>query len=454
MQNIHFIAIGGAAMHNIALSLHAQGYQITGSDDEIFEPSRSRLKEAGILPEKDGWFPEKIHSGLHCVILGMHAKTDNPELLKAQKLGLKILSYPAFLYQQCCNKNRIVIGGSHGKTTITAMVLHAMHKNGKQGDYLVGSQLPGFERMAHFQDSHSWALFEGDEYLASPLDLRPKFHLYQPHLALLSGIAWDHVNVFPSFDLYKEQFSIFLDKMEKNSTLVYNAEDENLCEIVENSNRQDIKFIPYQTPEYRQEGNQFFYLHEGKAYPVGIQGRHNLQNMAGAACIAAEMGMDFAAFLNAMSDFRGAARRMELVEDDKEKNFSLIRDFGHSPSKVKATVNAVREAYAERTFACIFELHTYSSLSPSFIPLYKDVFEGIDRLRIYFSPEALKIKKLPELSRSEVADLLGVSEDLVCDSPEALEAFTQTLTYDNSVLLLMSSGNFGGWKFSTDSLLK
>ena len=198
-MNVHLIAIGGSAMHNMAIAMHKKGFNVTGSDDEIFEPSKTRLAKLNLLPAKEGWDTNNIHKGIDAVILGMHARADNPELLKAQELGLKIYSYPEYIYEQTKDKTRIVIGGSHGKTSITAMILHVLNYHKVDCDYMVGAQLDGFDTMVKLTKEAKIAVIEGDEYLSSPIDRRPKFHLYKPNIAILSGIAWDHINVFPTF---------------------------------------------------------------------------------------------------------------------------------------------------------------------------------------------------------------------------------------------------------------
>ncbi|MEP3385962.1 MAG: Mur ligase family protein, partial [Flavobacteriaceae bacterium] len=344
-MKIHFIAIGGSAMHNLALALAYKGYAITGSDDVIFEPSKSRLKEKGLLPEAFGWYPEKIHKELDAVILGMHAKPDNPELLKAQELGVNIYSYPEFLYEQSKDKTRVVIGGSHGKTTITSMILHVLHYHDIDVDYMVGAQLEGFDRMVHLTEENDFMVLEGDEYLSSPIDRRPKFHLYQPNIALLSGIAWDHINVFPTFDNYVEQFQVFVDGIIKGGSITYNTEDAEVKKVVE-ATENTIRKFPYKTPEYRvEEGVTLLETPDG-AMPIGFFGSHNLNNLAGAKWICQQMGVDEADFYDAIATFTGASKRMEKIA--ASENRIAFKDFAHSPSKVKATTQAVKEQFPER----------------------------------------------------------------------------------------------------------
>ena len=347
----HFIAIGGSAMHNLALALHNKGYQVTGSDDAIFEPSKTRLANKGILPAEMGWFPDKITSDIEAVILGMHAKADNPELLKAQELGLKIYSYPEFLYEQSKNKTRVVIGGSHGKTTITSMILHVMHFHNIEVDYMVGAQLEGFDTMVHLTEENDFIVLEGDEYLSSPIDRRPKFHLYQPNIALISGIAWDHINVFPTYDFYVEQFEIFISKITNGGILVYNEEDTEVKRVAEAATN-PIRKIPYTTPKYEvKDGVTLLETPEG-AMPIEVFGAHNMNNLAGAKWICQNMGVDEADFYEAIASFKGASKRLEKIAEGKGK--VAYKDFAHSPSKVAATTKAVKEQYPNRTLiACL-----------------------------------------------------------------------------------------------------
>ena len=354
-MNTHFIAIGGAAMHNLALALHEKGYQVTGSDDAIFEPSKSRLERKGLLPAEMGWFPEKITSKIDAIILGMHAKADNPELLKAKELGLKIYSYPEFLYEQSKNKTRVVIGGSHGKTTITSMILHVMHFHDIEVDYMVGAQLEGFDTMVHLTEKNDFIVLEGDEYLSSPIDLRPKFHLYQPNIALLSGIAWDHINVFPTFENYVDQFKIFTNQITNGGILVYNEEDTTVKQVAEEA-QNPIRKIAYQTPDYVVENGITLLTTPEGPMPIEVFGAHNLSNLAGAKWICQCMGVDEAEFYEAIATFKGASKRLEKIAESKDK--VAYKDFAHSPSKVAATTKAVKNQYPDRKLIACLELHT------------------------------------------------------------------------------------------------
>tara|TARA_R110002126_G_scaffold282967_1_gene431871 strand:- start:26699 stop:28051 length:1353 start_codon:yes stop_codon:yes gene_type:complete len=445
-MNIHFIAIGGSAMHNLAIALHQKGYQVFGSDDTIHDPSKSRLAKYGLLPEKFGWFPEKISSDLDVIILGMHAKNDNPELLKAQELGLKIYSYPEFLYEQSKNKTRVVIGGSHGKTTITSMILHVLNYHEREVDYMVGAQLEGFETMVHLTEENDFIVLEGDEYLSSPIDMRPKFHLYKPNIALLSGIAWDHINVFPTFENYKEQFQIFTDSMVNGGSMVYNIEDENVKDVVESS-LNHIKKYPYETPKhFIENGTTFLETEEGNL-PLEIFGKHNLQNLAGAKWICQHMQVDEDDFYEAIASFSGASKRLEKIAESPST--VIFKDFAHSPSKVAATTKAVKEQYAERTVLACLELHTYSSLNAEFLAEYKGALDFADRAVVFYSPHAVKIKQLEEVTKDQIATAFQREDLVIFTNPTDFKDFLFHQNLEKSAVVLMSSGNYGGLDFDS-----
>ena len=443
-MHTHFIAIGGSAMHNLALALHEKGFTITGSDDVIYEPSKSRLQTKGLLPENFGWYPEKIHSQLDVVILGMHAKADNPELQKAQELGLKIFSYPEFLFEQSKYKTRVVIGGSHGKTTITSMILHVLQYNDREVDYMVGAQLEGFDKMVHLTEENDFIVLEGDEYLSSAVDRRPKFHLYRPNIALLSGIAWDHINVFPTFENYVEQFQIFVDSIVKGGSITYNENDPEVNKVVE-ATENPIRKFPYTVPLHRvEEGITYIETSDGEM-PLEVFGEHNLANMAGAKWICQQMGVDEEDFYEAMATFKGAAKRLEKIVESKGK--VAYKDFAHAPSKVKATTKAVREQYPDRKLLACLELHTYSSLNPDFLQEYKGALDLADVAVVFYSPDALKIKGLPEVSPQQILEAFGRDDIQVFTKAEDFQNFLFQQEYDDSALLLMSSGNYGNLDF-------
>ena len=440
----HFIAIGGSAMHNLALALHNKGFQVTGSDDAIFEPSKSRLEKKGIMPLELGWFPEKITLGIESVILGMHAKADNPELLKAQELGLKIYSYPEFLYEQSKNKTRVVIGGSHGKTTITSMILHVMHFHEIEVDYLVGAQLEGFETMVHLTDENDFIVLEGDEYLSSPMDRRPKFHLYQPNIALISGIAWDHINVFPTYENYVEQFETFIKLITNGGILVYNEEDPEVKRVAEAAIN-PIRKLAYNTPKYSVENGKTLLETPEGLMPIEVFGAHNLNNLAGAKWICQNMGVDEADFYEAIASFKGASKRLEKIAESANK--VAFKDFAHSPSKVAATTKAVKEQYPNRTLVACLELHTYSSLNAEFLKEYQGALDFADVAVVFYSPDAIKIKQLEEVTYEQIATSFNRNDLIIFTNPVDFAAYLFNLNLDNSALLLMSSGNYGGLNF-------
>ncbi len=440
-MKIHFIAIGGSAMHNLALAMHNKGYKVTGSDDAIFEPSKTRLDKKGLLPLEMGWFSDKVTSDIDAVILGMHAKEDNPELLKAKELGLKIYSYPEFLYEQSKDKTRVVIGGSHGKTTITSMILHVMKYHNIEVDYMVGAQLEGFDTMVHLTKENDFIVLEGDEYLSSPIDRRPKFHLYKPNIALLSGIAWDHINVFPTYENYLEQFEIFINQITNGGILVYNEEDKDLKTLAENTTN-PIRKIPYRTPEYSvEDGTTLLETPEG-AMPIEVFGKHNLNNLNGAKWICQNMGVDEADFYEAIASFKGASKRLEKISENKDR--VIFKDFAHSPSKVKATTDAVKEQYPNRTLVACLELHTYSSLNAEFLKEYESALDSADIAVVFYSPEAVKIKRLDEVTQEQIAKSFNRNDLIIYTNPKEFEEYLYKLNLKNAVLLLMSSGNYGG----------
>lgn len=435
-MRVHFISIGGAVMHNMALALHSMGYKVSGSDDEIFEPALSRLKDKGLLPEKFGWDDSRISPDIDFIILGMHARADNPELIKAKYLGLKIYSFPEYVYEHSKNKTRIVVGGSHGKTSTTAMIMHVLHQKNIEFDYLVGSQLEGFERMVKL--SHAPIIvIEGDEYLTSALDLKPKFHWYKPHTAILTGIAWDHINVFPTYEFYVEQFRIFIDSIEPNGTLIYCSEDKDLTNL---ATKAECKVLPYDVPEHSIKNGTTTIYKDGKDYPLQVFGKHNLLNLQAAMMACQTVGVNETDFWKAISNFTGAAKRLEKIKDtDKIK---IFRDFAHSPSKLKATVKAAIEQFEGFNIIGVFELHTFSSLNADFLKEYKDSMKGLDTAIVYYNSHVFELKKMEMLSPDFVAGEFG-NVKVINNINELRETIKSKLT-GKDVLLLMSSGNFDG----------
>ncbi|CAA7390393.1 UDP-N-acetylmuramate--L-alanine ligase [Chryseobacterium fistulae] len=440
-MNTHFIAIGGSAMHNLAIALKDKGYHVTGSDDAIFEPSKSRLEIKGILPQEMGWFPDKITPNIDAVILGMHAHQDNPELAKAKELGLKIYSYPEFLYEQSKNKTRVVIAGSHGKTTITSMILHVLNFHQKDVDFMVGAQLEGFDCMVKLTQDNDFMVLEGDEYLSSPIDLRSKFLLYQPNIALLSGIAWDHINVFKTFDDYIEQFRKFVASITPGGVLVYNEEDAEVVKVVDAAENYFRK-IPYKTPEYEINNDQVYLKTEMGDIPLSIFGAHNLLNLEGARHICQQLGIMDESFYEAIMSFKGASKRLEKVE--REDKGTLYKDFAHAPSKVKATVKAFKEQFKKEKTYGFLELHTYSSLNPIFLEQYDHAMDGLDEAIVFYSEDALKIKRMEPISPELIQEKFKNNHLKVFTKAEDLHAYWNTLDKATGAYLMMSSGNFGG----------
>lgn len=444
MSKYHFIAIGGSAMHALAIALKKQGHEVTGSDDVIFEPAKSNLKNVGLLPQSEGWFTENIHPDLEAVILGMHAKKDNPELLKAQTLGLKIYSYPEFLYLQTQHKTRVVIAGSHGKTTITSMILHVMNYWDKKVDYMAGALQNREAPNLSLNPETEFAVFEGDEYLSSCLDARSKFIHYKPNIALISGIAWDHINVFKTFDAYLQSFKDFLLTIVNGGIVVYNQEDETLKNLVENTEVY-LRKHPYQTPDFHIEKG-ITYLHtEFGEVPLKIFGQHNLSNLAGAQWICLHMGISEEDFYEAISSFTGASKRLESIL--QKPDFAVYKDFAHAPSKVKASVSAVKQQYPERKLCAFLELHTYSSLNQNFIGQYKNSLDAADEAVVFYDLEALKIKNLPALLPQDIQQAFEHPSLKVFTDADAFLQFVNAREQNHATWLFMSSGNYGGLNF-------
>ena len=441
-------------MHNLALALSENGHNITGSDDEIFEPSKSRLAKAGLLPAENSWNPDNISGELDAVILGMHARKDNPELLKAREIGIPIYSYPEFLYEESKNKTRIVIAGSHGKTTISAMILHVLGFHDLDTDFMIGAQLDGFNTMVKITPENEFMLLEGDEYLSSPIDLRPKFIHYKPNITLISGIAWDHVNVFPTFEEYKNQFKKLLDVVEPGGVVIYNQTDPEVAEIVENHTA-ELKKFPYTLPSYSFEnGCGKLHTPDGDV-PLQIIGKHNMNNLEGARLICNQMGVTDEQFYEAIATFRGASRRLQVLKQTDD--FTSYRDFAHAPSKVTATTNAVKESYPSRELIACLELHTFSSLNKDFIAEYKNALDAADKALVYFSPKVVAHKRLPNLSKSEVLQAFGAPKNLIIftNTQELIDNLKENVSPKNTNLLIMSSGNFDGidWNKTVDQIL-
>ena len=433
-MKIHLIAIGGSAMHNMALALHQKGFKVTGSDDAIFSPSKERLEKYCLMPTKMGWFPNKITTDLDAIILGMHAREDNPELNKAKELNIPIYSYPEYIYEQSKHKKRVVIGGSHGKTSITAMILHVLQNLNIDCDYMVGAQLEGFDTMVRLTHEAPIIILEGDEYLSSPIDRRPKFHLYQPHIAVLSGIAWDHINVFPTFDIYVDQFRIFKNMV--TETLIYCTKDEELNKLAKE--KTNCQLIGYNTPKH----NIINGITKVENTELIIFGNHNLQNLNAAKLVCNELGITDADFFLKIANFKGASMRLELVK--KTDNSAIYKDFAHSPSKLKATSSAMKKQFSNRKLVACMELHTFSSLKEEFLKEYKGSMEKPDTAIVYFSPKAVAHKKLEPITPKQVLSSFGRKDLLVFTDSEKLKKYLNNLNWKNMNLLMMSSGTFDG----------
>ncbi|MGZ4001609.1 MAG: UDP-N-acetylmuramate--L-alanine ligase, partial [Mucilaginibacter sp.] len=440
-MTVHFIAVGGSAMHNMAIALHKNGFKVTGSDDVLFEPSVSRLSQHGLLPENEGWFPEKITKDIDAIVLGMHARADNPELLKAQELGLKIYSYPEYIYEHSKNKLRVVIGGSHGKTTITSMILHVLKRAGKDFDYLVGAQLDGFDTMVKLTDEAPVIVIEGDEYLSSAIDRRPKFHLYKANIGVISGIAWDHINVFPTFDNYVEQFELFIRTIQPGGKLIYSETDDVLNELVK-LNQSAVEKIPYGLPAYNIKYGVTNIVVDHKEYALQVFGEHNLLNAEAARLVCENLGIGTVDFYTYLGSFKGAAKRLELV--GKNENASFFKDFAHSPSKLKATIHAVKAQFPDRKLIACIELHTFSSLDKNFLAQYSGTMDEADTAIVFIDRKTFEHKKMTPYG-SETVKMAFSREDIVFfNEPGELNKYLENIDMKNKNLLMMSSGNFGG----------
>lgn len=446
MKNVHFIAIGGSAMHNLAIALHLKGYHVTGSDDEIFDPAKSRLARYGLLPASYGWHPERITPELDAIVLGMHARKDNPELLRAQELGIKIYSYPEYLYEQSREKTRVVIGGSHGKTTTTAMILHVLQHCGVEADYMVGAQLEGFEVMVRLSETARVMVMEGDEYLTSPIDRRPKFHLYKPHVAIVTGIEWDHINVFPTFEIYKEQFAKFVNLIEPGGRLIYCNDDPEVRDVALSNTRTDIVKQPYDVPPHEVEQGVTSLLRDGaKAVPLKIFGRHNLLNLTAARYACNALGISDEQFDEAIQSFSGASKRLELVR--KTDGCAVYKDFAHAPSKLRATIAAMKEQYPDQRLVACMELHTFSSLTAEFLKQYAGSMDRADVPMVYYSQHALQLKKLPNLDPEQVRQAFANERVRVFTDSACMVEELRKMQWEGANLLMMSSGNFDGIDF-------
>ena len=438
-MRVHFISIGGSVMHQLAIALKKKGYHVTGSDDEIFEPSFTNLRDEGLLPEKMGWNPDIIDANIDAVILGMHAKSDNPEILKAKDLLLPVYSFPEYIFNESHHKTRIVVGGSHGKTTTTAMIMYVLKKAQKRFDYLVGARLEGFEQSVNITDAPI-IICEGDEYPASAIERRPKFHFLFPHIAVLTGIAWDHINVFPTFKNYLEQFEIFINKIERGGILIYNSSDLQLVELVGTNKRKDIECKPYQLPRHSIENGKTTITINNATRPLKVFGNHNLLNLNAAWHVCKRLGLDAATFVDAIGSFTGASKRLEVMAENEDS--IVFRDFAHAPSKVKATIEAVKQQYPLRKLIAVLELHTFSSLNIDFMEEYNGALDKADKAVVFYSKHALELKRLPDLPKEAVINGFAKEGLEVITDKESLQHWLKDQQYKNTNLVLMSSGNY------------
>ncbi len=440
-MKVHFISIGGSVMHQLAIALKKKGYQVTGSDDEIFEPSRTNLQSEGLLPAIMGWDVNNITADLNAVILGMHARADNPEIKRATEAGIKIYSFPEYIYHESINKKRVVIGGSHGKTTTTAMVMHVLKYAQKQFDYLVGARLQGFEQSVNITDAPI-IVCEGDEYPASAIERKPKFHFLYPHIAVLTGIAWDHINIFTTYENYLLQFAIFIERVAPGGILIYNDTDTALQQLVQQTRRANITYQPYGLPQYKiNNGQVTANINEHKT-ELKVFGQHNLLNMQAAMYVCSQLGVNTQIFASAMEGFTGAARRLEKLAGSGHQN--LFRDFAHAPSKVQASVNAVKQQFGDNKLIAVLELHTFSSLSKQFLPQYCGSLDMANEAVVFYSHHALQQKKLPPITDEQVVAGFNKKGLLVMSDKNKLEQWLLTQNMEQTNLLLMSSGTFDG----------
>ncbi len=448
-MKIHFIAIGGSVMHQLAIALKKMGYDVSGSDDEIFEPAITNLAQENILPKDIGWHEENIQPDIDAVLLGMHAKEDNPELIKAKQIGLKIYSFPEYIFKESINKIRVVVGGSHGKTTTTSMIMHVLKHNKKDFDYLVGAKFEGFEQSVNITNA-PLIICEGDEYPASTLEKRPKFHFLFPHIAIITGIAWDHINVFPKFEMYLDQFKIFIQKIEPNGLLIFNETDKTLNQLVKENLRSDIRYQPYNIPEHVIiEGKTFIEI-DGEKTELKVFGNHNLLNLYAAFFVCKELGINSKSFTKAIASFSGATKRLELLFSNDQTN--IYRDFAHAPSKLKATIDALKLQFPYRKLIAVFELHTFSSLNEAFMNEYKNSMDKADEAIVFFSKHALELKRMPDLSKEVVQTGFDKKNLIVMNDKKDLEKWLLQHDFKNATLVLMSSGNYDG--LAIDSLIE
>ena len=439
MRKVHFISIGGSVMHSLAIELKRLNYVVTGSDDVIYEPSKSSLIENDLYPKELGWHESNIKDDLDFVILGMHARSDNPELKLAKHKKIKIYSFPEFVYEYSKNKTRVVIAGSHGKTTIASMVLHVLKNNTINVDYLLGAKIEGLSNSVSLSNENDFIIIEGDEYLSSRIHDTPKFHVYKPNIALISGISWDHVNVFPTFDVYKNQFGVFIDKIVDGGVLIYNDNDLEILDLLKN-NQNFIRKIPYSRHNYIAKDNKFFIETDEGILPLKIFGKHNMENLSGAKQVCNLIGLTDDEFYNSILTFKGATNRLQLKEIKLGR--SVIIDFAHSPSKLKASIDAVKTNFSGELVG-VYELHTFSSFHKKFQIHYRGTMDKCDYPIIFIDRSNPKLKNQDLDEESLKKSFNNLKMKFIFDKDE-LDNYIMSFEQLNLNLLLMSSGKFGG----------
>jgi len=441
IESVHFIAIGGSVMHNLALALKKMGMRISGSDDEIYEPAAGKLKSGGI-EANIGWQPEKMDASIDLVVLGMHAKADNPELAKAKSLKLPIVSFPDFIRRWSANQQRIVIGGSHGKSSITALAMHVLNQLNKKFDYLIGAEVEGFSLTVSLSDAPI-IIIEGDEYLASKLDPVAKFLKYDHHIGLISGIAWDHKNVFPSFEDYTQQFEQFADKTPKAGSIIYNEKDL-LAKKIGEKEREDVRKVPYGVHDaVIKNGVTYLKTKDYGEVKISVFGDHNLENIGAVLALVKLLGIEEKAFYQAVQTFTGAKKRLEIVK--QQGNDKLFKDYAHSPSKLEATTTALKKQFADSKVVVAYELHTFSSLNKEFIKEYKNTLSKADEAFIFINPHNIKNSHTDDLTTTEIQEAFNNTElTLFTDKHKLVEAMKKAKTTEKNIFALLSSGNFDG----------
>lgn len=445
-MRIHCISHWWRVTSSLAIQLKLLGHNVTGHDDEIYEPSKSALAQHGLLPQHEWWDADSVTSDIDMIVLGMHASADNPELLRAKELGLMIKSYPEVIYEFSKNKMRVVIAGSHGKTTTTSMVMHVLKHNGISFDWVVGGIVPGFDTMVSLDDNHKIIIIEWDEYPDGKINMTAKMLLYKHNIGILNGIAWDHITTYPTFDSYLLPFQTFVDQTPTDGFLGYYQDDQEVTNIMEHTDTQAQTVWYTVHPHIIRDGITYLQTPQWEV-KLSIFWAHNCINISAAKLVCNQLDLSDEQFYAAIWSFTGAGNRLQLIHQDDAKHLTILRDFAHSPSKLTATINAVKTQYPDRTIIGLFELHTFASLSASFLPEYKWSFDAADIACVYYDDHTFQIKRMTPLTKEVVINGFGRSDLVVQDSANDLQAWYDNLDLTNSVVVLMSSGNFGGVEF-------